>query len=115
LAGADAASHREAAALLKVGAEAAALFQTATSAQLTWRASHDAAERLNRAADMTARAYQLGEGSLNELLAARRFANEAQLAADLACLEALEMRYRLLLDAHRLWVFDDSRHEDRSP
>jgi outer membrane protein TolC len=113
LAGADAASHREAAALQKVGAEAAALFQTAKSTQLTWRASHDAAERLNRAADMTARAYQLGEGNLNELLAARRLANEAQLAAALARLEAMEMRYRLMLDAHRLWVFDEAQHEDR--
>lgn len=52
---------------------------------------------------MTARAYRLGEGSLNDWLAARRLANEAQLAARLSQLEALELRYRLLLDAHRLW------------
>ena len=55
---------------------------------------------------MTARAYQLGEGNLNDLLTARRLANEAQLAARLLQLEALELRYRLLLDAHQLWDFD---------
>lgn len=115
LAGADVASRREAAAVQKVSAEAATLFQSANSARLTWRASHDAAERLQRAAEMTARAYQLGEGSLNDLLAARRLANEAQLAAAVSRLEALETRYRLLLDAHRLWVLDDERHEDRRP
>ena len=55
---------------------------------------------------MTARAYQLGEGSLNDLLTARRLANEAQLAARLSQLDALELRYRLLLDAHRIWDLD---------
>jgi outer membrane protein TolC len=55
---------------------------------------------------MTARAYQLGEGSLSDLLTARRLANEAQLASRLAQLDALELRYRLLLDAHRLWDLD---------
>ena len=55
---------------------------------------------------MTARAYQLGEGSLNDLLAARRLANEAQLSARLMQLDALELRYRLLLDAHQLWAMD---------
>jgi hypothetical protein len=55
---------------------------------------------------MTARAYQLGEGSLSDLLSNRRLANEAQLAARLVQLDALELRYRLLLDAHRLWDAD---------
>jgi outer membrane protein TolC len=55
---------------------------------------------------MTARAYQLGEGSLNDLLTARRFANEAQLMAKLLQLEALELGYRLRLDAHQLWDLD---------
>ncbi len=55
---------------------------------------------------MLARAYQLGEGSLNDLLAARRLANEAQLAAHQQQLDALYLRYRLLLDTHRLWDLD---------
>jgi len=106
LAAADVASSREAAANQKVTAEAAAVYHSANAALSTWQASRSADERLTRAAEMTARAYQLGDGSLNDLLAARRLANEAQLAAQLAQLEALESRYRLLLDAHQLWDLD---------
>ena len=103
---ANAATFREAGALQKITAESAALYHSANAALATWQASRNAAESLTRAANMTTRAYQLGEGSLNELLAARRLANEAQLAARLLQLEALELRYRLLLDAHQLWDFD---------
>ncbi|MGB8053536.1 MAG: TolC family protein, partial [Azonexus sp.] len=106
LAEAGVATSREAAATQKISAEAAALYHSAIGAMTTWQATQSAAERLQRAADMTARAYQLGEGSLNDLLTARRLANEAQLAARLARLEALESRYRLLLDAHQLWDLD---------
>ena len=103
LAQASAANYREAAARQKIEAEAATLYQSANAALPTWQASRNAAERLNRAAEMTARAYQLGEGSLNDLLTARRLANEAQLAARLLQLDALELGYRLRLDAHQLW------------
>ena len=106
LAQADAASHREAAAVQKITAESAALYQSANAALPTWQASRNAADRLNRAADLTARAYQLGEGNLNDLLATRRLANEAQLTARLLQLEALELGYRLRLDAHQLWDLD---------
>ena len=87
LAEAGVATSREAAATQKISAEAAALYHSAIGAMTTWQATHSAAERLQRAADMTARAYQLGEGSLNDLLTARRLANEAQLAARLARLQ----------------------------
>jgi len=107
LAQADAAGRREAAVLQKIAAEAAALYHAADAAYPTWQSGRGAAERLGHAADMTARAYQLGEGSLSDLLAARRLANEAQLAARLLQLDALELRYRLLLDAHRLWDMDE--------
>ena len=106
LAEADVAHRREAAATQKVTAEAAALYHSAKAALTSWNASRSAADRLTRAADMTARAYQLGEGNLNDLLTARRLANEAQLAARLSQLDALELRYRLLLDAHQLWDLD---------
>ena len=109
LAQADVAGRREAFTTQKITAESAMLYQSATAAFSTWQASRSAAERLGQAADMTARAYQLGEGSLNDLLASRRLANEAQLSARLIQLEALELRYRLLLDAHRLWVMDLQR------
>lgn len=110
LAHADVAGRREAFTTQKITAESAMLYQSANAAFSTWQASRSAAERLGQAADMTARAYQLGEGSLNDLLAARRLANEAQLAARLIQLEALELRYRLQLDAHRLWVMDEEKH-----
>lgn len=103
---ANAASFREADSLQNVSAAAGALYHSAKAARTHWQASQDAAEKLTRAAEMTARAYQLGEGSLSELLSNRRLANEAQLAARLAQLDALELRYRLLLDTHRLWEFD---------
>jgi len=110
LAQADVAGRREAATTQKIAAESAMLYQSASAAYSTWHASRTAAERLTRAADMTARAYQLGEGSLNDLLTARRQANEAQLSARMVQLEALELRYRLLLDAHQLWVMDEEKH-----
>ncbi len=106
LAQADVAGRREAATTQKITAESAMLYQSANAAFATWQASRNASDRLTRAADMTARAYQLGEGSLNDLLAARRLANEAQLSARLIQLDALELRYRLRLDAHRLWDMD---------
>lgn len=113
LAHADAVGQQEAAVLQKVSAEAATLYQATQAAQASWHASRHAAERLTAAADMMQRAYQLGEGSLNDLLAARRLANDAQLAARLSQLDALELAYRLQLDAHRLWAFDDGHaHED---
>lgn len=112
LAEADRAGHREVAALQKVTAEAAALYHSASAAYATWQSGRSAAERLSQVADMTARAYQLGEGSLNDLLTARRLANEAQLAARLLQLDALESRYRLLLDAHQLWPGDEAHSGD---
>lgn len=110
LAQADAYGRREAAMQQKITAEAAALYNSASAAYPTWQSGRSAAERLTQAADLTARAYQLGEGSLNDLLATRRLANEAQLAARLLQLDALELRYRLLLDAHQLWDMDDETH-----
>lgn len=103
---AAAANSREAAMLQKISAEAATLYYSADAAFATWQAGQMAATHLTQAAEMTSRAYQLGEGSLNDLLAARRLANEAQLAARLLQLDALELRYRLLLDAHQLWDLD---------
>ena len=72
------------------------------------RAARDdaAADALTRSAELSERAWQLGEGSLAETLNARRLAHEARLAARLARLDASESRYRLLLDAHQLWPLD---------
>jgi len=100
------ADRRERAVEQKIAAEAATLYQSASAAHATWQSGRRAAERLSQAAEMTARAYQLGEGSQNDLLAARRLANEAQLSARLLQLDALELHYRLRLDAHQLWDLD---------
>lgn len=110
LAEADSAGHREVATLQKVTAEAAALYHSASAAYATWQSGRSAAQRLGQVADMMGRAYQLGEGSLNDLLTARRLANEAQLAARLLQFDALELHYRLLLDAHRLWAPENEPH-----
>lgn len=104
---ADVAYQREAAALQQITAEAATLFRSASAAHAAWQAGDAAATGLASAADMASRAYRLGEGNLENLLATRRLANEARLTARLTALDALEQRYRLLLDAHRLWNSDD--------
>lgn len=60
----------------------------------------------NKAALAAEKAYSLGEGSMYDLIAARKAANENQLAADLMRLEALEAYYRMRLDLHQIWDFD---------
>jgi len=106
IAEARASAHREAAVLRRVETEAAALHRQALSSHAGWLRQRDAAAALASSADLTERAWQLGEGSLSDTLNARRLAHEAQLSAQLARLDASEARYRLLLDAHRLWPMD---------
>lgn len=100
---AEAARYREEAVARKLALETAMSVQAARAAQDAAQASRLAAERLQAAATMAGRAYQLGEGSLNEWLTALRLANEAQLAARHSQLDAQEKRYRLLLDAGHIW------------
>ncbi len=75
------------------------------AARRSWQSAQAAASRLAQAVALTARAYQPGEGQLEDLLTARRLANELALGARLSQLEALEAHYLLRLDAHRLWDF----------
>ncbi len=112
VASAETASWREAGVLRKVEAEAAALHRRARAAWAGWQSQQAAADALGKSADLTERAWQLGEGSLTDTLNARRLAHEARLAARLAGLDASEARYRLLLDAHRLWPLDMDEHDD---
>uniref|UniRef100_UPI0035AE6FCF TolC family protein n=1 Tax=Zoogloea sp. TaxID=49181 RepID=UPI0035AE6FCF len=111
VASAEATSWREAAVLRKVEAEAAALHRRARAAHAGWQSQQAAADALGKSADLTERAWQLGEGSLTDTLNARRLAHEARLAARLAGLDASEARYRLLLDAHKLWPVDMDEHD----
>ena len=106
LANADAARHREAAVGLKIGQESASLLRSVTASFAAWQSAQAAGARLMQAAQMMGRAYQLGEGNLNDLLTAQRQANEAMLAAHLARLDALELQARVYLDAHQMWDWD---------
>lgn len=109
---ADAAAQREAAALRKLQTEIETNFATADGAYRTWVTLAQAAEQLRAGAESVGRGYALGGVSLQEVLIARRQAQEARLAALNAQVDAQEARYRLLLDAHRLWPIDDpSMHE----
>ncbi len=107
LAEAEASSQDEAAIQQKISGEALSLYRNALSAVDAWHAGKNAAEQLKQAAGMSTRAWQLGEGSLSEVLLARRLAHEAELTALTRQLDALEAGKRLLLDAHRLWDIDN--------
>ncbi|MEO1767045.1 TolC family protein [Thiobacter aerophilum] len=108
---ADMAAQREAVVAAKLAAEAENLFHGAQAAYAAAMAQASAAREMEAAAALAARAYALGEGGLSGVLTARRLALEARLAASLATLEANEARYRLLLDAHRLWAIDPDEHD----
>ncbi|WP_227817132.1 TolC family protein [Nitrogeniibacter aestuarii] len=100
---ADAVAQMEADALREATAEAATSLLKAKASRTAWEASRTAGEQMMAAAQMTERAYRLGEGSFDELLLAQRRANEAALSARQRHLDALESYYRLSLDAGRLW------------
>ena len=108
---ATATASREAAVRAKVGAEVASLLTSAGAAYESWRRAEEAAQRIEQAAALMARAYRLGEAGIGELLTAQRQANEARLAATQARLDALEARYRVYVDAHLLWPADNDEDE----
>ncbi|GAB1234693.1 TolC family protein [Ferrigenium sp. UT5] len=82
----------------------------AVSSYEIWQQASAAASALRHNADLVARAYSLGENSLDATLLSRRQALEATLAETLARQDANESRYRLLLDAHSLWSSDNDAH-----
>ncbi len=82
----------------------------AVSSYAIWQQAGTAANALRHNADLVARAYSLGESSLDTTLISRRQALEATLVETLARLDANESRYRLLLDAHQLWPNDRDEH-----
>lgn len=97
---------REAVILRQAGVETAAAVEQVNAGYENWQRMRLAADGLRRHADLATRAYQLGESGLPEVLAARRLALEARLAAITAQANSQEVRYLLLLDAHRLWPLD---------
>lgn len=111
---ARAAAAREALALAKVEGEARRTVQLAQTAYLQAQRLTEVAARSAENAQLLEKAWRYGEGQLGDLLAARRQAIEARLAAAQARLDAAEARYRLLLDAHELWAFEQESPE-RAP
>lgn len=108
---AAAADAREAAVLAKIEAEARRTLLQVDSSYRQWRSLEDVAQRMQANAALLDKAWRLGEGTLNDLINARRLAGEASLAAAQARADAHEAHYRLRLDAHVFWAFD-SDHED---
>lgn len=107
---AEALSETEAATRRRLTAEAAANWQRAAGEVASHRRLKEAAAELVRHADLAARAHELGELGLSEVLLARRQALEARLAAEQSRLAANEAIARLLLDAHRLWPLGAEHH-----
>jgi outer membrane protein TolC len=104
------AADQEKALRVRLDADIYTAYTQAVNNYQIWNQARDAALALRQNADLVARAYSLGESSLGETLVARRQALEASLAENIARLDANETRYRLLLDAHQLWV-DNDHHE----
>lgn len=73
-----------------------------------WRFSEEAAVAAAQNAQLTQRAFSLGEADLQAVLLARRQSVDAALASTQARADALRARYRLLIDAHLIW----NMHED---
>lgn len=68
-----------------------------------WQRQQEAAQAATLNADKAARGYALGELGLDELLLARRTAQEAELAAGRAGIDAVEAVTRVRVDAHAVW------------
>ena len=90
----------------KVSIEFDQLWSQMTARRAAAESLIEASKIQNKAAQAAEKAYTLGEGSMYDLIAARKAANENQLAADLTRLDALEAYYRLKLDLHQIWDFD---------
>jgi len=73
-----------------------------------WRFAEEAAGAAAQNAQLSQRAFSLGEADLQAVLLARRQAVDAALASTQARVDALRARYRLLIDAHLIW----NMHED---
>lgn len=86
--------------------EARADYEAAVAQAANWEQAEQAAQALAEAAHLSARAYSLGEGGLDQVLVNRRLALDGQLAAHQAQVDALAALARLQLDAHRLWPLD---------
>lgn len=101
-----------------VARAACRLLEAAADKTASWRQADRAAQALEEAARLAARAYSLGEGGLDQVLLTRRLALEGRLQAQRAQVAELAADARLKLDAHRLWPLDvdaDAAHAHPEP
>jgi outer membrane protein TolC len=110
LARADVAQERAQETRAKVEAMASQVSLTALSAKSFWQTRENISKQTETNAQLSSRAYALGEASLAETLLARRNAIEALNLAEQAQLDALEAYSRLLLDTHAIWSLHEG-HE----
>jgi hypothetical protein len=88
----------------RLQAQAGQALREAAATRAAWQGAQQAAIELAEAAQALARGYDLGEGSLGEVLAARRLALEQQLAARLAGVEAWQAAQRVKLETGAAWA-----------
>ena len=110
----DIAVQRESAVQRRIAAEVASGYASAAGVYESWERSAAAARGMTRNADLVARSYALGEAALPEVIASRRIAHEAALAAGALQVDAAELRYRILLDAHLLWPLDSDNDDEKA-
>lgn len=93
--------------MLRAQQQAAQRWQVAMDSVAIWRLSEQSATAQRESAQRGQRAFQLGEGSQQDLLLLRRqalSAAETALAARVAALRAVQT---LAIDAHQGWLADD--------
>ncbi|NLD68198.1 MAG: TolC family protein [Limnobacter sp.] len=100
---ADTFEHLADARLRRMSGEIRSLRSAVESDVSRWQVAEQAAQAQAQVAERVAKANQLGETGLAEVLLARRQALEALLSASSARVDALENRSLLLLGAGRLW------------
>lgn len=88
--------------------EVAEGYTDATGSYERWRLAEQSAAKTRESANLTQRAYSLGEVDLQTLLLSRRQALEAVDSALEARVSALRSYYRLLVDAHLVWDLEHS-------
>ena len=106
------AHEQEATVERRIRSDIASLHAAADGAYRTWLRARSAAEGMSRNALLVARAYELREATLAELVNARKLAVDTELNSALARLEAAEIHYRMQIDAHLLWPDPQDVHED---
>ena len=106
---ADALDHLADARLRRTSGEVLALRSAVASGVSRWQVAEESAQAQAQVAERVARANELGETGLAEVLLARRQMLEASLSASNARVDALESRALLLLGAGQLWDFGEAK------